>query len=359
MDDRLRSLEQEAQADPKNGLAQQALAREARRQGIDRLFPRSWQEDGFWDEKSGEWLEEEGTLRCPGTKSHKEFHFIQSAEQFGDIDLQVSIHYLVDRQPDDPYWAFARGFALIYHCDSDNSIEFRFFPDAQQFSLYLHDQNTEAEVIKMGPPLPPKRSALFHFTLKSGQITGRVNGQDIFSEQTSLRQGALRLTAHNNECVFQLQEFFANAPLTEETREASTELPLKRRYGRVTLSHFQLEAGSQRGNEIDVEAGEQVKVSTEFLYEGPEDGTTNQIILGIPEFGALVCLYNGFSRGQGELQSEFRAPLEPGHYELRFRYAQANNPEDALNWWSVDGEPGPRATIARLHVRESLNEEHP
>lgn len=350
MDEKLRKLELAARVDSKNRVAQETLSRAARRYGHETLFPRSWDEDSFWELETGAWEKCGNSVNCQGTRDYREHFFIQSAEEFGEIDMTVSLKYQTKRPSLDPHWAFARGFALVYHQDSENSIEFRFFPDAQQYSLYLHDANNEAEVIRMGPPLPPKKEAQFQFIVRKGQIEGVVNSEKIFSEKTNLRRGHLRLTTHNNPCHFKLEQFSANAPeLDIEAEEVG--LPKSRRYGRVTLSQFHLKGDAEQGQEISARPGEELQISTDFLYEGPEDGTTNQIILGIPKLGALVCLYNGFSQGQGQIQSSIIAPDKPGTYELRFRYAQARNAKEALDWWGVDGEPTARATIARLHVQ--------
>lgn len=350
MDDRLRQLELNARADPKNRAAQQALSRAARRYGHDTLFPRSWSEDGFWAQQSGVWEKTATSLKCRGTTDYREHYFIQSAEEFGDIDLQVSLKYQLIRRPLAPQWAFARGFALIYYRDPDNDLEFRFFPDAQQYSLYIHDANNQAEVIRMGPPIAPKTDARFHFNVKNGAISASVNDTPIFSEQTSLRRGFLRLTTHNNPCQFDLKQWAANAPEPDSETE-DVGLPKSRRYGRVTLSQFNLKSSMESGQEISARPGEEIQVSTQYLYEGPEDGTINQILLGIPELGALTCLYNGFSRGEGLAKASFKAPQIPGPYDLRFRYAQARNEKEALDWWTVDGAPTGRATIARLYIQ--------
>ncbi|MDF1661094.1 MAG: hypothetical protein P1V97_04950 [Planctomycetota bacterium] len=350
MDDRLRKLELAAQADPKNRGAQQALSRAARRSGHETLFPRSWNEEGFWGEESGPWEKLGTTLKCQGTADYRERYFIQSAEEFGDIDLQVSLNYEIDRQALAPHWAFARGFALIYYRDSDNFVEFRFFPDAQQYSLYLHDAKNQAEIIRNEPPLAPNINALFQFILKNGQIEASVNSELIFSEETTLGRGLLRLTTHNNHCQFRQEEFNANAPGMDIEAEEK-DLPESLRYGRVTLSQFNLKTSSDSGREIRVSPGEVIQISTQYLCEGNEDGSINQIILGIPEFGALACLYNGGSQSEGFATATILAPQSPGDYELRFRYAQARNGKEALHWWGVDGEPSERASIARLHVR--------
>ncbi len=45
------------------------------------------------------------------------------------------------------------------------------------------------------------------------------------------------------------------------------------------------------------------------------------------------------------------APEQPGVYEIRFRYAQAYLPTDAVKyWWNVDESPTADATIATIIV---------
>lgn len=113
-----------------------------------------------------------------------------------------------------------------------------------------------------------------------------------------------------------------------------------------------------------------VHASYEFLFPR-ETHSIVQIIVGIDGIGAQTAIANGivmqdghyydhhalyFRRQQVDITNKtvdfaLVAPQTPGAYEIRFRYAQAYLPHEAVTyWWSVDQTPTPDATIARIIV---------
>lgn len=113
-----------------------------------------------------------------------------------------------------------------------------------------------------------------------------------------------------------------------------------------------------------------VHATYEFLWPR-ETNSIVQIIVGIDGIGAQTCIANGIVSTNGRYYDHlplfFRnqrqditkrsvdfalvAPKVPGVYEIRFRYAQAYLPHEAVtHWWNVDAAPTKEATIARVIV---------
>ncbi|MEB3283067.1 MAG: WD40 repeat domain-containing protein [Lyngbya sp.] len=128
--------------------------------------------------------------------------------------------------------------------------------------------------------------------------------------------------------------------------------PNQATYGQVKLSEFTL---NNKGNVVTTAPGEKISVSANYIYDCPEcqPGSINQIIVGIAgENTAQACIYNGSIKGSGSKNFALTAPLEPGTYYIRFRYAQAYGCEEgALGWWRVGNEPTAEANIGVIIVK--------
>lgn len=113
-----------------------------------------------------------------------------------------------------------------------------------------------------------------------------------------------------------------------------------------------------------------VHATYEFLWPR-ETHSIVQIIVGYDGIGAQTSIANGIVFPNGRYYDHhplfFRhqkhditkksvdfalvAPQEPGVYEIRFRYAQAYLPHEAVaHWWNVDQAPTAEATIGRIIV---------
>jgi hypothetical protein len=128
---------------------------------------------------------------------------------------------------------------------------------------------------------------------------------------------------------------------------------------------------NNQGFEAVVAPGETfgINASYEFVFLR-ENCSIVQIIVGYDGIGAENCIANGIvlnGRYYDHHPLYFRevwnditkktvnfamvAPKKPGVYEIRFRYAQAYLPQDALQyWWNIDSAPTEDATIGRIIV---------
>lgn len=156
------------------------------------------------------------------------------------------------------------------------------------------------------------------------------------------------------EAVKQIDEILKNEPEKAVHNE------------RVTLMDFQMRSWGNKKprNEIKVKPGELILAKVLYVYDtdkmnNPESfnpNSLNQIIVGIDGEGAKTCLFHGFAPKHGQVKGEkifgFQAPAKPGEYDIRFRYAQAYTPCDAVRkWWGVDGTPPESATIGKITVQ--------
>lgn len=102
-------------------------------------------------------------------------------------------------------WSYARGFALAYYIDEKSNVEFRYFPDVAQASLYIRDKNQCIELIEK-MHLPEGKNHHHHVTIKEGCINWWINGKLVFNnQQTSQSCGKIRLTSHNNQSTFKFK----------------------------------------------------------------------------------------------------------------------------------------------------------
>jgi len=126
-----------------------------------------------------------------------------------------------------------------------------------------------------------------------------------------------------------------------------------------------------QGMTATVAPGEIFGVETQYGFLFPrENHSIVQIIVGIDGIGAQTCIANGiviemnyfdhhslYFRNQWndittkEVKFALTAPHKPGTYAIRYRYAQAYLPEDAIDcWWNVDETPTDAATIGYIVV---------
>ena len=120
-----------------------------------------------------------------------------------------------------------------------------------------------------------------------------------------------------------------------------------------------------------VKPGETIGVYAHYKWLwAREQGSIVQIIVGIDGEGAQVSIANGVVIGrryfdyysncfsnqliditEKDVSFAIVAPEKPGAYEVRFRYAQAYLPHEAVsNWWSVDHVPTAQSTIGKIVV---------
>lgn len=123
--------------------------------------------------------------------------------------------------------------------------------------------------------------------------------------------------------------------------------------GRFTVRNLTLEGES---NVLSLERGGRVRAQLDLVQHCPGcGGSINQIIIGLAgEPRAQACVYNGGGVSAGWQRAEFTLdiPDQPGIYEIRARYAQADGCGGAMNWWRVDRPQGPSgdATIGLVFV---------
>jgi len=131
---------------------------------------------------------------------------------------------------------------------------------------------------------------------------------------------------------------------------------------RFTLKNLQLEG---RGPSIVLARGGRVQGTVELEQSCRDCGaSTNQIIVGLAgEPSAQACIYSGGGRSMGWRTASFElvVPDRPGSYEIRARYAQAFNCEEALVWWRTDrpNGPGPASTIGLVVVDPAIGQPVP
>lgn len=120
---------------------------------------------------------------------------------------------------------------------------------------------------------------------------------------------------------------------------------------RILLAGFNMNG---QGNRITAKPGETISVSSAYAYDCPtcQSGSINQILVGIAGQGAQACIYDGATLGGGIADFQLTAPMKPGTYEVRFRYAQDYGCNAALEkWWNTDGPPAADATVGKIIVK--------
>ncbi|MDF5740105.1 MULTISPECIES: hypothetical protein [unclassified Nostoc] len=107
-------------------------------------------------------------------------------------------------------------------------------------------------------------------------------------------------------------------------------------------------------NVVIVNPGETINGSTNYTYNNGQNGSINQIIVGLEgQYNAQACIYNGSTQGSGSSTFTLTAPNVAGTYYVRFRYAQAYGcQQGALGWWRIDKVPTAEANIGIIIVRE-------
>lgn len=115
---------------------------------------------------------------------------------------------------------------------------------------------------------------------------------------------------------------------------------------------------NKNGRFLEMHKGGQINATLQINHNCPKcGGAINQIIVGLAgEERAQACIWNGgqTSRGWQTVKFKLDIPDAPGDYEIRTRYAQAYNCNDALGWWKVDRPTGPgiKSTIGVVSVKK-------
>ena len=152
-----------------------------------------------------------------------------------------------------------------------------------------------------------------------------------------------------------------------EMPEASVSNPVVE-YSGIAISDVSIHG---EGATAHVKPGETIGVHAHYEWRwAREQGSIVQIIVGIDGEGAQVAIANGFVKGgryfdhhplyfrhqwiditEKDVDFVLVAPEKPGTYEIRFRYAQAYLPHEAVEgWWTVDQAPTDKATIGKIIV---------
>lgn len=109
-----------------------------------------------------------------------------------------------------------------------------------------------------------------------------------------------------------------------------------------------------QGNQVIAKPSQRIQASANYIYNCPncKSDAVNQILVGLAGRSAQACIYNGGAHGDGVANFLLKAPAKQGTYDVRFRFAQANNCEEALkNWWNVGTAPTKETTIGQIIVR--------
>jgi len=169
-----------------------------------------------------------------------------------------------------------------------------------------------------------------------------------------MEQMAQTMLEEQNQAIKKINETLTNHPKKAVHNE------------RVTLIDLEMQASANKrpGNKIRVKPGERIIAKVLYVYDTTKmnnpssfnPNSLNQIIVGFEGEGAKACLFHGFAPKNGQVKGEkiftFHAPEKPGEYDMRFRYAQAYNPHDAVkDWWGVDGTPPETASIGKVIVK--------
>jgi len=124
--------------------------------------------------------------------------------------------------------------------------------------------------------------------------------------------------------------------------------------GAETLSHMRL---NHRGNVIAVRPGEKVegKVICSLNSELAHTLSVYRVVIGLHGKGPQTTIGAslGAASGSSKEKFSFKAPLEPGIYQIRFRTADNYLESKALDAWVDEhgNEPDASTTIGIIYVR--------
>lgn len=130
----------------------------------------------------------------------------------------------------------------------------------------------------------------------------------------------------------------------------------------VTLSGLML---NQAGNQVVVKPASTVKASVHYVYHCTNCYKTlnNQIIVGLANRSAQVCIYSGGPDAEGTAEFELKVPAKAGKYDVRFRGLQAVDCAAALKaGWREDDSPAKTTTIGVItasNKSESVQSDQP
>lgn len=117
------------------------------------------------------------------------------------------------------------------------------------------------------------------------------------------------------------------------------------------VSAFNMES---QGNQFTAKPSQRIKATAAYIYNctNCKSEMNNQILVGLAGRSAQACIFNGGSHADGVADFLLKAPAKQGTYDVRFRFAQATNCEDALkNWWNLGNSPAKDSTIGQIIVR--------
>lgn len=161
-------------------------------------------EEGFWDctKTTDKWKLKKNTISNKGTWYYNEYNQIVSKKAFQNFDLHVTEVYQRNNNHEENWWSHSRGFGILYYVNDDRNVEFRYFADIGQLSLYIRDNDKVVEHIQPAC-FPPDTNIVHDISIDKGVIVWQVNGNVIFQKTTTLQQGHLMLTNHNNWVTFE------------------------------------------------------------------------------------------------------------------------------------------------------------
>lgn len=157
----------------------------------------------FWDlsQSTGDWVIDNHALSNNGTFRYNEHNQIVSRQAFEQFHLTVKEEYRHTKTLESDWWNYSRGFGILYYVSDDRNVEFRYFADIGQLSLYVRDHEKVVEHIQ-SHFFPPRQRLIHEISVVEGAIHWKVNGKTIFEEKTTLEEGRLMLTNHNNAVIF-------------------------------------------------------------------------------------------------------------------------------------------------------------
>lgn len=158
----------------------------------------------FWDlsKSTGNWKIDGSTLSNQGTLRYNKHYQMISKQAFEQFQINFNEKYQYTKNLETAWWSHSRGFGVLYYVNDQMNIEFRYFADVGQLSLYIRDGEKIIERIQ--PAYFHSGENIGHsISVKEGQICWKVNDQIIFIETTTLKHGHLMLTNHNNAVIFE------------------------------------------------------------------------------------------------------------------------------------------------------------
>ncbi len=119
----------------------------------------------------------------------------------------------------------------------------------------------------------------------------------------------------------------------------------------ITVRDVRLNGGSN--TLVGAVQGQSIQIAVDYTITQSSTcpSCIDQILIGL-QTGPLGCVFHGIPSGAGTSGTgilNITAPMTPGVYYLRFRYAQAFSCDPG--WWTVDGAPNDAHNIAIITVQ--------